>query len=264
MIGLATITPFGFAIIPIFLLSLFLGYRWLKSGNKNQNAGCFSVVIAGIVIFMIICFPASITFSLFEEGTKEVRIIIIAFWVILVALVTYLIISGNYKKIGSFLIKGCLYVVLPLLFIGFASGLGYFLYLRFFTHEKDDAPLWATLITIFFFIVLLLVPFGLYSQNKQNKNALKTTFFDLESAKLNPDLVKDLNLKGKNLVTFPLEILTFKNIELLDLSNNQISEIPDELRRMKNLVGLNMSGNPIADKERLRLRKLFVEIEIIF
>lgn len=264
MIGLMFVTPFGFVLVPVFLLSVLLAYKWLKSGNKQGNAGCFSVGIASLVIFMLLAVPTSISFQFFENGIQEVRIAIIAFWVIVISVIIYLIKSGNYRKIGSFAGRGCLYGVVPLMIFGMAAGLGYFVYLRMFTNEKDDAPLWATLLAIFFLLVLLMLPFGLWAQRKQNLQTEVTTFDNLESAKLKPEGVIDLNLSNTGLSAFPVEIFKFKNLELLDLSNNQISEIPDEIRRMKKLMSLNMAGNPIADKERIRIRRLFTDIEVIF
>lgn len=197
-------------------------------------------------------------------GFVQVRIGIIAFCIVAITFVVYIIKSGNYRRIGPFLIQGCITVVVPLMILGMTGGMGYFLYLRFFTHEKDDAPVWATVMVSFFFVVLLLIPVGMYNQRKMNKHARKTTFVDLETAIHNPDLVMDLNLCNTNLTVFPQEILRFKNLQLLDLGQNQIQQIPDELRHMEKLASVNLSGNPIGDKERIRIRKSFGEIEFIF
>jgi len=56
-------------------------------------------------------------------------------------------------------------------------------------------------------------------------------FDDLEKALLNPDAVLHLNLKKKNLNEFPTAVYSFKNLEILDLSGNEIVVIPEGINK---------------------------------
>jgi len=258
------ITPAGYILLALFVVSVFLAYKWLRPASKEEKPGCLSIGLASLVICMLLAFPVMVSVQFFENGTQELRIAIIIGWALLIALVAYIIKTGSYKKLPMLIGRGCVSVVIPLMIFGMACLMGYFLYLRFFTHQKDDTPVWATILVSFFFVVLLLIPVGMYNQRKVDKQARKTTFTDLETAIRNPTLVMDLNLSNRNLSVFPQEILQFKSLQLLDLSQNQIQQIPDEIRHMDKLVSVNLSGNPIADQERIRIRKAFGEIEFIF
>jgi len=49
-------------------------------------------------------------------------------------------------------------------------------------------------------------------------------------------------LKISNLVELPEEIVYLKNLEVLDLSNNQLKRVPPEVGYLTNLKVLNLSG----------------------
>jgi len=68
---------------------------------------------------------------------------------------------------------------------------------------------------------------------------------DLKEALQKPNQVYRLNLRGKKLKTFPMEILQFKNLQELDLSKNKFDSIPEKIGTLTNLQILNVSGNKL-------------------
>ncbi|MDD5571702.1 MAG: leucine-rich repeat domain-containing protein [Bacteroidales bacterium] len=124
------------------------------------------------------------------------------------------------------------------------------------------------LITI---LIALFLFTGLYSQEEVSKSAvdsqkvlqqkLDTFYKSLDSLNLNsydeyvtleealkhPDSVYKLVLKRKGYKDFPMEILKFKNLLVLNLRNNRISEIPPEIAELKELRVLNLSKNKLTE-----------------
>jgi Leucine-rich repeat (LRR) protein len=72
-----------------------------------------------------------------------------------------------------------------------------------------------------------------------------TGYTDLNEALKNPDKVVKLTLKKMHYKAFPAEIWKFPNLQYLDLSKNQITELPDTLGQLKNLQVLHLSKNKI-------------------
>ncbi|NWK99224.1 hypothetical protein DM790_00115 [Flavobacterium collinsii] len=143
--------------------------------------------------------------------------------------------------------------------------MAYYIYVRLFTSEKNDDPIWPAFLCIFFIASLILAGFGLLNRNKEEKKKEKTTFYNLDEAKLKSELVIELDLSKQQLKIFPVEILQFKNLKFLVLSDNEIAEIPNEINKLQKLIGLDLSQNPISDLERNRIRKLLSkEVEIVF
>ncbi|WP_442587269.1 hypothetical protein ACSBL2_14600 [Pedobacter sp. AW31-3R] len=145
------------------------------------------------------------------------------------------------------------------------GGMGYFVYLRLFTHEKDEAPLWAVLLCIFFLSVMVLVVVGQLFKGKTAHKEGKTDFDDLQEALLTPHEVIRLNLVAKGLTRAPEDLLKFNNLISLDLSNNQLDTLPLKLAGLKHLASVKLSNNPISDEERSKIRRAFPpELELIF
>ena len=256
------VTPVGYAVFAITLLSIGLAYWWLS--GKKEKAGCVSVGLAAMLIWFMLMFPASISFSLFEGGNTPIRAAIIAFWITTAGVVIYVKRSKHIKFSWAIFLNVFL-AIGGLLLAVMMGGMGYFVYLRLFTHEKDDAPLWAVFICIFFLGILIMVIAGkIFGGSNGNKDG-KTEFDDLEEANLTPDFVYGLDLSGQGLKTFPSEILKFENLNTLDLSNNQINKLPNDITKMKHLSSVKLSNNPISDQERALIRKMFPpEMELIF
>ncbi len=87
--------------------------------------------------------------------------------------------------------------------------------------------------------------------------------------RLPPDITKltklnELSLKNNNLATFPTEILSMPTLITLDLSNNQISYIPSEIANLKNLQSLKLTGNNLSEEEKVKVKKLFPYLSIVF
>lgn len=71
------------------------------------------------------------------------------------------------------------------------------------------------LLLLFFYCIL-------YTQNTYAQKYLSLS----EALKTKPKEVRILSLKQMGLEQIPKEIKKFKNLEILDLSNNQITKIP--------------------------------------
>lgn len=265
---LAGLTPFGYGFIGVLLLSFLLAYFWLKSNGKEDKIGCVSIGIGGIIIWFVLMFPTFISFSIIENGNLWAKIGVAVFWVLILALVVYFRFAKNtssVKKVIFTFFKYLLYLIFLGLFLVLFFGMAFYIYQRLFTNEKNQDPVWVAFLCIFFVAALVLAGFGLLSKNKEEKKREKTSFYDLEQAKLKPELVLELDLSKNKLVLFPEEILKFKNLKFLILSHNQITEVPNEINKLSKLIGLDLSNNPISDVERNRIRKLLsTEVEILF
>lgn len=260
---LYSITPAGYLFFATIIISIFLAYRWLKK-DKTENPGCISVGFVSVIIGSIIMFPVMISFQFFETGNSKIQIIVGAFWIILIGTIIYVVKSKNYKLLWT-VVRYILYVIFGSLFLILVGGMAYFVYLRMFTHEKDEAPIWAVFLCIFFLAVLILAFVGIFMQNQKKMKDQLVEFKTLAEAKSNPDSVYILDLSNQNISSFPYEILEFKNLKSLDLSNNQLTELPFEISRMKNLFTIKLSNNPISDQQRAAIRKMFSpEVDLIF
>lgn len=69
------------------------------------------------------------------------------------------------------------------------------------------------------------------------------TCYGIEEALQKKDSVTNLILRKQKLQKFPLEILSLKNLERLDISRNYIKELPIEISQLKRLHYLNVAQN---------------------
>ena len=97
---------------------------------------------------------------------------------------------------------------------------------------------------IFFPFFFCLLPLFLSAQLLDSA-ALRIAhvYNNLQEALQNPDKVYRLNLKGKKLKSFPMDILKFKNLQELDLSKNKLDSLPEEIGTLSNLQVLDISSN---------------------
>ncbi len=68
-------------------------------------------------------------------------------------------------------------------------------------------------------------------------------FYSLDEATIAPADVFIIRLTNKQLTNFPSEILSFKNLQALDLSNNKLSSIPKNINQLELLQQLNLRRN---------------------
>lgn len=258
---MSTIAPAGYIFFLVLALSFTMAYFWLAAKNK---ARVLYVVLAGSALSFALLMPALISLQLFEAGNQMIRIAIVACWMLLLAIV---IAVQRSKKInlGWSILVNLFLAIGGLMLLGLMAGMGYFVYLRLFTHERDDAPMWSVFLCIFFLGVLILAIVGqLLKSGKGNKEG-KTEFNKLKEALLTPSIVLGLDLSGQNLTSVPADVFKFSNLTSLDLSNNQINQLPNDLARLGHLAIIKLSGNPISDQERSTIRKMFPpETQIIF
>ena len=94
------------------------------------------------------------------------------------------------------------------------------------------------------------------AQNKGVDDFLKSnlttegTYYSIEKAKIHTEKVRHLILI--RIKIFPVEILEFKNLIELDLTNNSIEQIPSWVQKLTNLQILILRGNKL-----MRFRNLF-------
>lgn len=83
-------------------------------------------------------------------------------------------------------------------------------------------------------------------------------FNDLDEALYFPEIVTTLNLSYQFRTKFPIELFTLKNLQKLDLSENEFENIPDEIWNLEDLVelSLNISTIPKEIKNLKRLKRL--------
>lgn len=260
---LSTVTPAGYLFAGTIAFSFFLAFKWLKK-DPESKPGCLSIGIATLVISFVLLFPVMISFQYFEDGSATIKIAIGAIWLIIFSTAFYIVVSKNTKLLWS-IGKIILSAIFGSLFLILVGGMAYFVYLRLFTHEKDDAPVWAVFLCIFFLAVIVLASLGIMMKNKTPSVDEMKEFKNLETANKTPDLVYILNLSNQSLERFPMDILKFNNLKFLDLSSNNLTELPLEVRKMNALNVIKLSNNPISDQERAKIRKMLSpEIEIIF
>lgn len=268
LLFLAGLTPIGYAFIALIFLSFLIAYFWLKSSKKENKLGCFSIGFTAFLIWFVLMFPTSFSFAIIESGNELATVGVGVFWFIILLFVLYFVFAKNTTKGKNFIFSIFKYVLIAIfagLFLILFSGLVYYSYQRLFTAEKNGDPIWVAFLCIFFVATLIIAGFGLFIRNKETIKKEKTTFFDLEKAKLKPESVVELDLSKTKLKTFPEEILKFKNLKFLVLSDNELTEIPNEINKLQQLIGIDLSNNQISDLERGRIRKqLSREVEIVF
>ena len=101
-------------------------------------------------------------------------------------------------------------------------------------------------------ILFIVIQFNVFGQTE------KKVFNSIEDANQNPEIVYDLNLSGQNLSEIPLNLLKFKNLKKLDLSSNNISILQKKIKLPENLELLNFSNNQLTEFSIFPLKKLKV------
>ncbi len=85
-------------------------------------------------------------------------------------------------------------------------------------------------------LFLLIIPFWVNGQVKSLASAMQA-----------PLDVVHLKLKRDRLAEFPPEILSLKNLEILDLSNNRLTKLPEEIVELENLQKIILSKNDFTE-----------------
>lgn len=258
------ITPFGFSIFGLLLLSFFISYKWLKK-DKKEKPGCFSLGLSTIVAFAILMFPFTFSVSLFQSGSLYAKIGVVAFWVVLLGSYFYAKATentGSFWKIIWTILKYILGAIFLGLFCILYFGMFFYVYQVLFTDKQQDFQLWAGIICVFFTSVLSLIIFSLPIMENSIKE--KSTFYDLKKALKKPGEVTKLDLSLQDLTEFPTEIFQLPNVRYLNLSSNKISDIPLEIKKLTKLEELYLKNNSISVSERVRMRKEFPKINIQF
>ena len=76
----------------------------------------------------------------------------------------------------------------------------------------------------------------------QNNCAGEKTFYDLESALLEPEKVVKLDIAMQKLTEISAEIGKLTNLRCLDLAFNRFGTLPSEFKNLEKLEYLNLSG----------------------
>lgn len=98
-------------------------------------------------------------------------------------------------------------------------------------------------------VILLVASATLSNAQMLDTLALDTAIWykSIEAGLENPDEVYKLDLSKEKLTEFPVEILQFKNLNVLDLSKNKFETIPDTIQELKYLQELNLSKNKLIE-----------------
>lgn len=73
-----------------------------------------------------------------------------------------------------------------------------------------------------------------------------------------------LDLSNNNIEKIPTEIITLTKLQFLYLDNNNIANIPDELYQLPNLKKVYIQGNPLTEKDIATLKDKLKNIEIVW
>ena len=78
-------------------------------------------------------------------------------------------------------------------------------------------------------------------QIEEIKNSVQRQIVDIDPGN------SIVNMEGQGLDKFPSSILSLSNLEILNLSNNELTgAIPAEIRQLKNLKSINVSNNQMT------------------
>ncbi len=76
---------------------------------------------------------------------------------------------------------------------------------------------------------------------------------------------KNLILSGNNLKSLDQSIeKLYLNLETLDLSNNQLSELPEGFYRLNNLKKISLADNPLPEETKERIKAVYPQVEVVF
>lgn len=89
-------------------------------------------------------------------------------------------------------------------------------------------------------ILIILILFGSTCWAQSHK-----TYYSIEEAKRNPELVYHLDLSKQKLKQVPEDILLFSNLESLSLRKNKLKEIKLDLSSLTQIKTLNLSKNKL-------------------
>ncbi len=85
------------------------------------------------------------------------------------------------------------------------------------------------------------------TNNKENDKQYKNFVYNnLRDANANPDNVYVLDLDDQDLTNIPASISDFRNLEVLILSNNELSKLPEDICMLKNLTVLELQNNSFS------------------
>lgn len=105
-----------------------------------------------------------------------------------------------------------------------------------------------TTITLWMVFVLLLQESNAQTELLDSLSLDKAfAYTSIEEAMQHPDQVVKLELRKKRFKKFPVEILTFTNLQYLDLSKNDIEDLPEEIGQLKNLQYFAISKNGLQE-----------------
>lgn len=96
---------------------------------------------------------------------------------------------------------------------------------------------------LFLFLVISCLNFNVLAQNEVDKSKIITEFNSLKEALKSPSSVNKLSLNNQKINLDDVNWQAFTNLEYLNLSNDNISEIPESILSLKSLKILDLSGN---------------------
>ena len=73
----------------------------------------------------------------------------------------------------------------------------------------------------------------------------KKWFYSIEEANRDPEHVYKLSLRDQDLKFFPMEVMRYPNLQVLNLSSNKIKVIPADIEELANLQVLILADNKL-------------------
>lgn len=97
------------------------------------------------------------------------------------------------------------------------------------------------------------------------QNCFCHDFDELFTSEELPENLRELNLTGDDISSETIEIICNKlpNITILNLSNNNLTTIPDNIANLKNLEELDLSDNNFTEEAIAKIQQLLPETNII-
>lgn len=136
----------------------------------------------------------------------------------------------------------------------------------------------SSLYTMLMVWVLLCLPMSLFAQTAKKTapimpsgvstayaNGASHDFTNLSELYAIKDNVQTISIQYKGLTEIPKEIAQFKNLEVFDLSHNNLRSIsPSYFSKFKKLKRIYLNNNPIPKEELKRLQDQYPGVKVYY
>lgn len=96
-------------------------------------------------------------------------------------------------------------------------------------------------------------------------NEKSIDFIQLSELSAQKDQITQISIQFKGLTSIPDGLTQFKNLEVIDLSNNKISAVPtDFFKKFRKLKKVYLNKNSIPNDDIKRLQELFPSVKFYY